>query len=536
MDGNLNNRNSPTNPKLFFSRILPAALLLFSGLALGIIIFRTSQPALAQTAAPAAAAESPNSSAAPARPLLDPVLFADWPPPQAALVITGLLDGYIEPCGCSGKENMQGGLSRRDMLLKQLAQRKWPTVAIDLGDQVRRFGQQQVIKFQATADALKTMDYRAIGLGPNDLRLAATELYASIASVGNAATPFVSANATIAFDPKAIPRQQVIAAGGLKIGITSVLGDKERARVSNQDIQLQPADEALAAVLPQLQAAKCDLLVLLAEANKDESIALAKKFPQFQIVVTAGGAEVPPKEATVIEGTQTKLIELGAKGMYAIVLGLYGGNGADSIRYQRVPLDVRFGDSPRMKRALASYQDSLKQSGFEGLGIKPQTSPDGRTFVGSQACSECHTKAFAIWKKTPHATALETLVKLDPPRQYDPECLSCHVTGWEPQKNFPLTGGFLSLEKTPELAGNGCENCHGPGSRHVAAEREEVKVSEADRTSFRNEMHLSLKTEADRQHVIDICLKCHDIDNSIQFKGGDAFDEYWPKVAHHGKD
>jgi hypothetical protein len=30
-------------------------------------------------------------------------LFTDWPTPQAVLVITGELDGYIEPCGCTGK-------------------------------------------------------------------------------------------------------------------------------------------------------------------------------------------------------------------------------------------------------------------------------------------------------------------------------------------------------------------------------------------------------------------------------------------------
>ena len=40
-------------------------------------------------------------------------LFKDWPTPQAVLVITGELDGYIEPCGCTGKENQKGGLSRR---------------------------------------------------------------------------------------------------------------------------------------------------------------------------------------------------------------------------------------------------------------------------------------------------------------------------------------------------------------------------------------------------------------------------------------
>jgi hypothetical protein len=127
-------------------------------------------------------------------------------------------------------------------------------------------------------------------------------------------------------------------------------------------------------------------------------------------------------------------------------------------------------------------------------------------------------------------------VQLNPPRQYDPECLSCHVTGWEAQKFFPWAGGYVSVEKTPELAGNGCENCHGPGSNHVAAEQQDVKASEADLERYRSEMRLSLKTDDDRRHVIDICLKCHDIDNSVNFKGGDAFDTYWPKVEHHGKD
>ena len=34
-------------------------------------------------------------------------LFTDWPTPRAVLVITGELDGYIEPCGCTGKENQR---------------------------------------------------------------------------------------------------------------------------------------------------------------------------------------------------------------------------------------------------------------------------------------------------------------------------------------------------------------------------------------------------------------------------------------------
>ena len=179
-----------------------------------------------------------------------------------------------------------------------------------------------------------------------------------------------------------------------------------------------------------------------------------------------------------------------------------------------------------MKRVMAEYQDQLKTLGFAGLGIKPTPHPSGNTFVGSKTCGECHTKAFAVWEKTPHAKALDTLVKLNPPRNFDPQCLSCHVTGWDPQRFHPFVGGYDSQQKTPQLADNGCENCHGPGSAHVAAEMGNKQVTDKDRDALRASMRVAF---ADAEKT---CLRCHDGDNSINFK----FDTYWPKVAHKGKD
>ncbi len=461
-------------------------------------------------------------------------IFQGWPQPKLALVFTGLQQGYIEPCGCSGKENQKGGLSRRDMLLKQLRDNKWPIVPLDMGEEVQRFGRQQELKYAATIDALKLMGYQAIGFGPDDLRLSAAELFPIVTAVGNEASSFAAANVGLfAFDDT-LPRFRVIEAAGKKIGVTSVVGDEYR-QVNNRDINFKPAAEAIAEVLPKLEAAKCDLLILLSNASKEESTALAKQFPKFDYILTAGGGSEPPAEATGVEGTKTKLVEVGHKGMYAAVLAFYDDQ-KQPVRFQRVPLDARFGDSPRMKQVLAAYQDQLKELGLEGLGLKPVNHPSGRQFVGSKECGECHSKAYAIWKKTPHSQALETLVHLDPPRQFDPECLSCHVTGWEPQKFTPYAGGYLNQEKTPLLAGNGCENCHGPGSQHVAAERGDIKASEADLERYRKDMALSLKTAEGRRKVIDNCRQCHDGDNSIDFKDGDNFDKYWPKVEHHGKD
>ena len=69
-------------------------------------------------------------------------VFTAWPQPRAVIVVTGELDGYIEPCGCTGKENQKGGLSRRQNFLRAIEAAGWPVVAVDLGGQVKRFGRQ----------------------------------------------------------------------------------------------------------------------------------------------------------------------------------------------------------------------------------------------------------------------------------------------------------------------------------------------------------------------------------------------------------
>ena len=91
-------------------------------------------------------------------------------------MITGEQNGYIEPCGCTGRENQLGGLSRRYSFFKKLAADGWPTVAVDLGGLVDRFGREAELKYQITSEALRRMGYAAIAFGPKDLRLPATEL------------------------------------------------------------------------------------------------------------------------------------------------------------------------------------------------------------------------------------------------------------------------------------------------------------------------------------------------------------------------
>ena len=134
----------------------------------------------------------------------------------------------------------------------------------------------------------------------------------------------------------------------------------------------------------------------------------------------------PPARPSTIPGTKIPLVTVGHKGMYAAVLGLYGGPRL-TVRYQRVTLDSRFDGSRDMKLLMTAYQEQLKNTGFAGLGLRPTPSPQFATngrFVGSQKCESCHEKSYEIWKKSGHAHAYNTLAKLDPPRNFDPECVS----------------------------------------------------------------------------------------------------------------
>lgn len=503
-------------------------------------------------ASPTASLPAPESAIAESRPTpvagkasekeskADPIerngpIFVDWPKPVAAILISGEQIGYLEPCGCAGLENMKGGLKRRHTLIKQLRQQGWPLIAVDLGGQVKRFGRQATMKYAAATGALVEMQYEAIGFGPQDLRLPTEDIVSVAVNFDEGKNPFVAANVKLLGIDEMVSPFRVETVGGKRIAVTSILGKSEIAKINNPDVQLSDPEQALAKVVPEMSK-RANYLVLLSHAKPEESEALARKFPRFNLVATAGGAAEPPSEPKQIEGTKAQLVEVGHKGMYVAVIGLFDDE-RTPMRYQRVPLDHRFADSPEMQQVLVKYQDELRTLGFETLGLTGTAYPNGVRFVGSGKCAECHIDANDVFEKTPHSHALETLVKLDPPRHFDPECISCHVVGWNSQKYFPYKSGYRDPKTTKHLGDVGCENCHGPGAAHVAAE-ESLETTEEELQKRRKEVQILLiEGEAEGKlpegvvgRVTAKCQECHDLDNSPEFD----FKTYWPKVEHWG--
>jgi len=116
-----------------------------------------------------------------------------------------------------------------------------------------------------------------------------------------------------------------------------------------------------------------------------------------------------------------------------------------------------------------------------GLGITVHSEILG-DYMSYTACEMCHSDKVTGWKTTPHAHAFDTLKTQGEEKQENPNCVQCHVVGYD------LDGGFIDMELTPELKDVQCESCHGPGRTHTETMSSENIVSKPGE---------------------DVCRKCH---------------------------
>ena len=317
-------------------------------------------------------------------------IFVDWPKPDVALVFSGEQDGYLEPCGCAGLENQKGGLRRRFTLLKELRDKGWPVVAMDLGGQEKRFGVQAEIKFDFALRALAKLGYAAVGFGEQDLRM---DLLSIVINLDEATNPLVSANVGIVdFDSGFTKRYQDRRSGRHEDRHHVGARQEGVAHFKNSsDLTLLEPYQAIPRSLPKLREADCDHLVLLAYAEPDEAKDLARRFPEFDWVVTAHGADEPPNEPTKIEGTQFAVDRSRPQGHVR--------RGRRPLQEwpDAVPLPARAARSSLCRRA-GNRRDARRVSEAAGdarLGRAgaeaDRRMPSGGKFAGSKVCGDCHT-------------------------------------------------------------------------------------------------------------------------------------------------
>jgi hypothetical protein len=197
------------------------------------------------------------------------------------------------------------------------------------------------------------------------------------------------------------------------------------------------------------------------------------------------------------------VISMGRFGRYVARLDLIPRPEGSGLRleFAAIPVSEGLASHPELMELYKQYQAMVAASGLLASHRRLPL-PDKARYVGSLACRRCHRYEYDAASTQPHAKAYATLQKVG--SHLDPECVVCHVVGLD------YEGGFVSLDQTPDLAGVGCEACHGPGWQHV-------------RTAGR------ARTTGPRLS----CLDCHSPDHSPQY--ADHAAEYLQKI-HHWKE
>ncbi len=126
-------------------------------------------------------------------------------------------------------------------------------------------------------------------------------------------------------------------------------------------------------------------------------------------------------------------------------------------------------------------------------------------YVGVNKCKMCHMKEYKAWAETKHAKAFASLAAATPEQikkmnellktdvkdhpEKSESCVGCHVTGYKDPTGYPQADST----KSAALAMVGCEDCHGPGSKHMAVPMSDKAGRKASIT------HPTAET----------CAKCH---------------------------
>ncbi len=404
---------------------------------------------------------------------------------------TGSTLGALKPCGCSGGQ--LGGLERRRAIFDTVPRQR--RLVVDTGSFVKGDGEQDLIKYNIIAQALQLLNYDLASLSEKDVEIGGNLNLLDDAAMGVhlIAPPYGAADANL---PAKFTRE--VGLQGKTIVVTIAAFDAKTAS----------AEQVRGLFTPQAGAQSLNILILnQCDAGIIESVAAAA--PSVDCLVCPAQSDEPIVLSD--PGKKPFVFSVGRFGRHVCKLLIETGAGRNALKLnlQVIPVAENLEKDASLVSLYKDYQQVVRDSNL--LEKYPRFAPPNNLeYVGSLSCKPCHDSEYEKWQETGHAKAYATLEQVG--SQADPECVVCHAVGMEYQS------GFVSLEKTADLKGVGCENCHGPGSEHI---RTAGKTKSAEPKSA--------------------CADCHTPEQSGEYAGNErAFIEkiiHWkePNTADHVK-
>ncbi len=391
------------------------------------------------------------------------------------IFFTGNELGTLKPCGCSGGQ--LGGLEKRPAIFGTAA--KSQRMIVDTGRIVAGDSEQNLIKFGIIIQAYNILKYDVVNLARKDLRIAKDQ-----GILSDPVLNFISAYSEGEGEKVSSRAKKKFSLSGRDVTVNIISADVKSPEELPKKLSLDKELESIN--------------ILIAQGCNEQTIDAISRIAAVDCVICPPQSDTP----MLISESDNKplFVSVGRYGKYVAKL---------EIRYERavnkyefafssVPVTEALDEDESLVELYRTYQLLVKEAGL--LSRQPRfVLNNGLEYAGSETCRMCHKYEYTKWSKSPHADAFSTLEKVG--SDFDPECVGCHVVGLEYQS------GFVSTDKTAHLKDVGCENCHGPGSKHVETFGEVLT----------GEPRLD-------------CTYCHTPEHSANYSGNEGV--YFEKIIH----
>jgi len=414
-------------------------------------------------------------------------------PIRAVILFTGEQHGYLLPCGCT--KGMLGGIDRRATAVKRIAAEGHPVLLLDNGGLIDGVSAQAKIKRTYLVAAMEAMGYRAVGLGKADIDAG---YESALFELEDTDVALLCANVVAKDGSRIFKPGAIFTVGALKIAVTAAIDPAliEPSHPAREELMFLDPTTAVAELTAAWRS-KADLRVLLYHGPHRKAEKIARELKELNLVISGYDNDLMVKEVARVNGTPIAITGLKAK--YLGRVDVLGGEGDPLGPVREIALSAEVPKDPDMTELVQDYRRVLDGEWDKLVTDRRKGVPGGMRFVASHLCGTCHRAAWEKLKTTRHGRALESLEADGSSR--DPECVVCHVVG------LGYESGFISKERTPQLAHVGCDSCHGPASDHMLN---------------------PVASNAPKAKPEDVCMKCHNLDHSPNFD----YSTYWPKIAH----
>ncbi len=367
------------------------------------------------------------------------------------IFVTGNVLGELKPCGCSGGQ--LGGLDRRSAVFNSVP--KEGRLIVDTGSIVKDFSEQDLIKFNIILQAFKLLDYDVVSLSEQDIE---TGINVDLLDGNGPGFHIISAHDSPGLD---IPVKftKSLPLNGRTAVVTVSAFDAKSAAIEQIGQLFSDAGPGLIRRESKNDTQRINVLILNYYDNAIIDF-IAENMPVVDCVICPAESDEP-----VVIGNPDKrplVFSVGRFGRYICRVQINvaaGSKNEPKLSFHAIPVKEHLKPENSLVELYKDYQQLVKESNL--LEKYPRVPlPDDLEYSGSESCKLCHEDEYEKWSGKAHAGAFATLERAG--SHFDPECVVCHVVGMKYER------GFVTSEKTGYLKNVGCENCHGPGSEHIA--------------------------------------------------------------------